>query len=346
MKKNETKVICPKCGAEIAIAEHTHVAVGIAIGKDSGLGTVKLPLAKSAEERMKKMQNAGIDTSKFFSVANPSGEGVLMQWNDGVPEVVTDEIYAEIMNGKTIPNKDLFRRWILAQIFRMTANGKNFTESIHRLGYDYQWKMLEHELYVQTLLKHDKDDERLDERTLWYDISLVIAMLNDYVEQLHEYVDNRPVKKCKRMPYKTIGGKDIFITDIDKKVFRPVRDIVYKLSRYRDSFSLQELYETVCEFNRIRIRIKNAVQCKEWVNAYKGYGSYFAMQNLIRFHGCRVVAGAVTYSESKSLSKIWLEAKKHAFNNEGYKMYAMLKKMLEDNCIDIDAKRAEWRKRK
>lgn len=41
----ETKVVCPKCGAEMAIPEHESFAVGVAIGKDSGLGTVTLPLA-------------------------------------------------------------------------------------------------------------------------------------------------------------------------------------------------------------------------------------------------------------------------------------------------------------
>ena len=32
MAKNTT-VVCPKCGAHIAIADHQHVAIGIVIGK-------------------------------------------------------------------------------------------------------------------------------------------------------------------------------------------------------------------------------------------------------------------------------------------------------------------------
>ena len=39
-RENETQVVCPKCGAEFAIAEKTHVTIGIAIGKDAGLGTI------------------------------------------------------------------------------------------------------------------------------------------------------------------------------------------------------------------------------------------------------------------------------------------------------------------
>lgn len=39
----ETKVVCPKCGAEMKIQENESLTIGISIGKDSGLGTVELP---------------------------------------------------------------------------------------------------------------------------------------------------------------------------------------------------------------------------------------------------------------------------------------------------------------
>lgn len=49
----ETKVVCPKCGSEIAIPEHESFVAGIAIGKDSGLGTVALPLASENDSNLK-----------------------------------------------------------------------------------------------------------------------------------------------------------------------------------------------------------------------------------------------------------------------------------------------------
>lgn len=56
----ETKVVCPKCGAEMAIPEHESFAVGVAIGKDSGLGTVTLPLASenNSNPKNKTVMNA------------------------------------------------------------------------------------------------------------------------------------------------------------------------------------------------------------------------------------------------------------------------------------------------
>ena len=62
-KKNETKVLCPECGAELAIADKTITTVATVIGKDAGIGVVyaevvgkevkpakKLP--KTAKERL------------------------------------------------------------------------------------------------------------------------------------------------------------------------------------------------------------------------------------------------------------------------------------------------------
>lgn len=80
MTKNTT-VVCPKCGAEIAIADHQHVEIGIVVGKDSGLGTVKLPLAdeqpkkpkSKAQLRIDAMRAAGMDVSKFFCMKDGKG---------------------------------------------------------------------------------------------------------------------------------------------------------------------------------------------------------------------------------------------------------------------------------
>lgn len=39
-KKQETKVLCPGCGTEFAIADKEFAATGTVIGKNSDLGTV------------------------------------------------------------------------------------------------------------------------------------------------------------------------------------------------------------------------------------------------------------------------------------------------------------------
>ena len=71
MKKNETKVVCPKCGAEFKIAEQTHISVGVVIGKDAGLGTIhpevvgndkpKQKIPNKAADRIEALKKAGVD---------------------------------------------------------------------------------------------------------------------------------------------------------------------------------------------------------------------------------------------------------------------------------------------
>ena len=46
-KSNETKVLCPNCGTELAIPAQSSIAVGVIIGKDAGLGLYMLLLLTS-----------------------------------------------------------------------------------------------------------------------------------------------------------------------------------------------------------------------------------------------------------------------------------------------------------
>ena len=78
---NETKIVCPQCGAEFAIPEHEHISIGIAIGKDSGLGTIcptvvgqsPEPISKpksqmKAEAKLAALKDAGVDVSNLFAM--------------------------------------------------------------------------------------------------------------------------------------------------------------------------------------------------------------------------------------------------------------------------------------
>ena len=87
-------------------------------------------------------------------------------------------------------------------------------------------------------------------------------------------------------------------------------------------------------------------QSKTWVDAYKGSGAFFTMQNLIRFHGCVVVDDAGKRLD-KYQSLAFILAKAEAYKDgEGWRLLAVLKKMLSDNNINIKKKMMEWRKNK
>ncbi len=341
---NETKVMCPVCGTEFAIGEHEHkVRNGVAIGKDSGLGDIYLPVSKRGDA----LKAAGIDTSKYFSIELPTGGSQMMRINDdGVPVAVAadDPIMAAIVSGGTVPNRSLFRRWVMSQVFRglsekaYRGNPIGFTRWMKSHGYDYTWKMLIDELHTQTKL-YGRDKENFAARNRWFNKSVVVAMAEDYVRQLRKDATGRPQHKCKGVPYVTVGCRHYFVTDIERKLIRPLLDLIAAI----------ECAKTPKELEIAARRFWDAAptsdwkyeQCKEWKDAYKGAGAYFTMQNLLRFHGCRFPKNNDFYERGKSGLDMLEAAADHYFD-EGWRLFGLMKQMIAENHIDIEAKRREW----
>lgn len=337
----ETNVICPVCGAKFAISEHQHtVENAVVIGKDSNLGNVYLKLE---DDRKARLEARGIDTSKYFSISSPKGDDVLMKWNDnGMPEKVADDdpVIVAIKKAGNVPNRRLFRRWPMAQIFRAftfkgwRGNG-GYTEWMKLKGYSYTWKQTVEEFRVQAILAR-KDEENFRMRNRWFNKeNTAIAMCEDYISQLRDYVDDREVHKCKGVPYKKIGSWNVFVSDLESKVFIP---LVLAMNKVRTANTPQKLYESMRDFYRnFPLANPHFEQCKEWQDSFKGSGAYFTMRNLIMFHGANYV-GCNGYDES--LKQLDIYAK----DCKGYEMLGALKVMLRQNGIDIKAKMAEWRK--
>lgn len=340
--KTTTSVLCPVCGAEFAIAEHEHKVSGTAIGKDSGLGRVELPLAGmapgKADARLEALKKAGVDTSNMFAMHSASGDGMLVRVENGIPSVIddSDPIFAMIAKGGFIPDRHLFRRWVMSQMFHMLATG-DFTEALHRKGYEYTWKMAEEEYRVQARMSVN-DMENFAMRKVWFTKDTAVAMARDYIEQLRSYLDRLDTRRCKGVPYKRVKGENVFVEDFNKKFYLPLNMAMLSISSAKDPKSL---YAAVRKFNGIRIELPwQTRQCPVWVDAYKGSGAFFTMRNLIMFHKCNLRGCANT---AASLNE--LENYADIYAKEGWRMLGMLKEMIADNCIDIKAKIASWRKK-
>ena len=98
---NETKVVCPVCGAEFdVLAQHEHkVKNATVLGADSGMGTIYLPVSKRGEA----LKAAGIDTSKYFAIPKQDGTDQLMTYDaNGVPVAVdaADPIIQQILGNQ------------------------------------------------------------------------------------------------------------------------------------------------------------------------------------------------------------------------------------------------------
>jgi len=354
MKKNETKVVCPKCGTEFEIPEHEHMTAGIAIGRDSGLGTIVLKaagetLVTKAKKRMEALKAAGVDVSGLFAMQT----GDIARMEDGVLSVVPDNdpIYSAILEDGTIPDRRLFRRWVMAQMFHLlTGVYENFTENLRAKGVKYQWCVVEEELKTQNKL-YNNDRENYSERNRWFSKDVVVGMCNGYLKDLRKYVSRLNQKKCKGVPYVTISGRgDVFVEDLENKVFKPIENAVRLIT---NSKTPNNLYLNYMRFKKVYIYVKTMDMCSLFIDVYKGVGAYYTMKNLILFHGCvftddNAKRAKRKYKMTQSESMAYLCSKTSEYSvspMEGWRLFGVMKKLLKDNNIDIKAKMASWRKK-
>lgn len=342
---NETKVICPVCGSEIAIAENQHIVNNATvIGKDSGLGTVVLPISKAGTARAEQLAKAGIDTSKYFAISAPDGAETLMHWVDGKPVAVEadDPVMAAILATPTVPNRKLFRRWVMSQVFHGLVYRDGFASWLKCHGYNYQWDMLLEELRVQAKLERT-DPENFKERNRWFNKDLVASMIVDYWKLLKKEAENRPVHKCKGVPYISINKVNYFVSDLYRKLFDPIFAQTKVIGTAADAETLYKLTRQFCHNYLFKMTGSHVRQCPDWVSAYKGVGAYSTMKNLLLFHGCAFPKNNDFYSGNLSnLQMLKNAADAYAPYREGWRLFGLMKQMLEENNVDILAKMKEW----
>lgn len=344
--KQKTKIQCPHCGTDVAIASPDFTAV------EQPERATRRRAAKTAWERIEALRSAGVDVSELFAMQGANGSECIVSNKDGKLTVLRDDdpLFKHIAEQGTIPNPRLYRRWVMAQMFRMLSH-KDYlckepvgvTEMIHRLGYEYQWRMLLDELHVQMKME-GRDAENFTDRNRWFNKKVVEQMVQDYVERLKAYVEERPVRKCKGIPYKRIGGRNIFVEDLPSKLSGPLSTAIYNIHCAKNA---AQLYTAAKAFDKLRVRLPHKTpQSKAWVDAYKGAGAFYTMQNLIRFHDCTILDYKnKRMDKSRSLAFLTANAEMYRDGN-GWRLLGMLKKLLKDNNVNIHKKMLEWRNKK
>lgn len=366
-KKNSnpsTKIVCPVCGTEFAITEKTHVAIGIVVGADSGLGTIYpattgatqtptpvLNLRKKTTEKIEALRKAGVNVDNLFSMKSASGQEIIARMENGNLSVVPDNdpIFAAIMGHGTVPNRRLFRRWVMAQVFHMLnyksyrGSKTGFVAALEAKGYKYQWKMVLEEMRVQAKLAAE-DPENFALRNRWFNDSRIMQMGIDYLEQLAAHINKLKVRHCKGVPYVKLGGRNVFTADIQTKVIDP---IVKAMAKIGEADSPQKLYSAVNAAVRLIQQwwfTNDACVSQAFKDAYKGAGAYFTMQNLVLFHGASFKNGCIKLGQKKSLAMLENKANEYAASQEGWRLFGVMKKLIADSGINIKKKMEEWRK--
>ena len=140
-RKKETKVTCPACGTELAITGKK-----VAIADNHATSTKQAQLPKTAQERIEALRKAGVDVNCLFALQRANGGDYVASNKNGKLSILDDNdpIFGYILAQGTVPNRSLFRRFVMAQMFHMLSytdycawEPVGVTEMIHRLGYEY-----------------------------------------------------------------------------------------------------------------------------------------------------------------------------------------------------------------
>lgn len=370
-KENDTmstKLICPVCHTEMKLPEKSEVVMGLTLSKETGgthvlqadvvrndnLNSTKLnkkenKTMNSRDARMETLKVNGVSVGKYFDVQLPGGGSVRMMLNEsGVPVVADDPILNQIIEDGYVRNTKLHRRWVMAQMFKMlnyqSYNGREHGYDAclrNKYGYMYQFDMMLEEVRVLSKLE-DRDAESFNERSHFFTKDVVVTTCEDYLEKLKAYVDAMPEKHCKGVFYKRVHGKDIFVTDLDKKLYTPIRRQVWVIGRAQN---YKTLYRELKKFMDSMIKLPwDTKKSKVWIDAYKGSGAYYTLKNLVMYHNCSIydVQRREAHKYDAGTQAVnFIQSKLDEYKGEGWRYMAMLKKCIADNHFNFDQRMKE-----
>ena len=233
----------------------------------------------------------------------------------------------------------------MAQMFRALNykgyHGSGYNDYLNKFySYKYQFNMTMEEIRVISILQKE-DKESFDERTMFFNFDVVYEMYEDYLRKLESYIDKLPEKKCKGVPYKTIKGKHIFVTDMNKKIFIHVSNFLTRIKYLKAMGDYESLYHAIRRFHSsVFIELpSNTMKSSKWKDAYKGAGAYYTLKNMIIYHDCFIRSnngicfkyGALDYLNKKAIE----------YKGEGWRLFGFMKEVIKDNHFDFDVRMRE-----
>lgn len=274
---------------------------------------------KRLSEQLRAMEEMGIDTSKF-TVCVP-----LNEVDGGFKKV---DLSITPVEDKQL-NHSAFRRWIIAQTFRMLnyvsydKKSKGWEAYLRdNYSYIYQFRMMIDEFKrMEKIKKIDK--EEFKRRLYFFNKDVVLEVC----------------RNC----FDTCGMSD---------ETRDKLQIVYEsidCLHCEDIDSLRALliaFTKIVESRQVKIP-RNAKKCKQWKEAFKGSGAYYTVVNLILYHDVRVysICEEGFLNKNESLNYVEKELKKYYFEGNLWKMHYFMKKLFDDNDFDINEFKEKYSKK-
>ena len=335
------EVICPNCKTSFKVGNGENI-----VDTNKLSGTVEL-IPETIRNENKGENTMDLGTINFKGMTQEEKNEVLkamgfnpFDFTNSVDK--TDSVVQEIYENGYVKNEKLHRRWITAQTLRLlgwyygvkkvAGWGSLFTEDewTENVNAKYNWtyifKMLANEYNSLAHLKGNSFREEI------FSPNLLYIIFDEYIKYLREYFDSLRTKNCKGVPYKTIGGRNIFVSDFEKKIITPIkifladtdRQYFVKIKEYREISNLLHIF-----LERYFIKLPNSTPLsKTWVDMFKKAGAYYTMENLVKYSGLKLMNYETDELLNRDDSLKYLEECK---SQQGYQLLALLKRSLEVN---------------
>lgn len=285
------------------------------------------------ETRMEVLKAAGIDTNDMLQFILENGnkaeiDKLLAQYDE-------DPVVKQLKAEGYVKNPDLYRRWIMAQMFRNlnfeTWDGKHKGYNYYLdncLDFKYQVEFMLDEVNRIIHIWKDGDIEKRKEYSR-------ICTLEAIKESCKEICDKVRAKyRYQRNSY----------VDEKLKKLSIITEVIWMSTTYH------EIYEDLKMLARILrwFNMDGVKKSPTWKDMYKGIGAYWTCKNMIMFHNC-VVGDFFQMNRYDSMNILEQKAREYFahpdyFNREsegGFRMFAFMKQLIEDNHFDFGKRMEE-----
>lgn len=279
--------------------------------------------------RMEALKNSGIDTSKYFTLTAeqdiPKGTKISI-----AIDTVNDPVAKEIVENGYVKNTRLHRRFVAAHYFRLLESPMGWHKALNTYySYMYQFDMMLEE--VRVLSKLEKNDRAtFNERRMFFTFSVVNDVLNDYVEDLKQYLSSLKIRHCKGRPYVRIPSRgDVFADLVESEIITPIESIVRICSRCH---TYSRLYENLRVLRGIMVKLPHDIKkSKTWIDAFQAAGAFYTLKNLMMFHEVRLYYADRFYDVANGMQLLTDLAGLY----EGYQLNGLLKETIKQNNFNF-----------
>lgn len=333
MNNKNIHVICPECGTEFEIGdENTKVTPMHDI--PDGVYT----LIPKNDKRLNALKDLGIDISKFF------GAEINISSENSENKSEMDDIESEIRSNGFIEGKSLWRRWVMAQMFR-ALNSYGGYDNYYNTCYDYNysWKTLLDDLKAQTKIANPTEFEI---RNRFFNKDVAYEMALHYISSLKKLLNHNDRRKCKGKEYIKINGSgNVFVEAVEEHLTKADRAAFI----IKQANNIETVYKYTMAFYKDIVKVlelpRKTSKSRSWRNAFMGAGSYYTLENLIKFHNCKVHSTRYTrevypfaadngiYNVSESMNII--DNMSESYKDDYYKLFAFMKDVISTNNYDF-----------